>query len=206
MYSTRRTIRRLTASMVIAAAAALACGGSGSAGAGEERNSYDLDPQLVFWQSLQDLCGQAFEGRLVESVPPDDAFENRRIVMHVRSCDVAEIRIPFVIGEDRSRTWVITTTATGLRLKHDHRHEDGTEDEVSRYGGDTVGPGSATAQDFRADSYTAQLVPQTAGNIWTIEIEPGESFAYALRREGSDRRFRVAFDLSQPVPPPDAPW
>lgn len=192
--------------MALAAATALACGGCGSDRVGEDERSYDLDPQLVFWQSLQDLCGRAFEGVVVESVPADPSFENRRIVMHVRSCDVAEVRIPFIVGEDRSRTWVLTTTADGLRLKHDHRHEDGTEDEVSRYGGDTEGPGSATAQDFPADRYTVQLVPQAAGNVWTIEIEPGERFAYALRREGSDRRFRVEFDLSEPVAPPDAPW
>ena len=34
-----------------------------------------------------------------------------------------------------------TTTATGLRLKHDHRHEDGHPDKVTLYGGDTADAG-----------------------------------------------------------------
>lgn len=166
----------------------------------------DLDPQLVFWSSIQDLCGQAFEGTVTESVPPDAAFEGQRLVMHVRECDVGEIRIPFFVGDDRSRTWVLTTTGTGMRLKHDHRHEDGTEDEISQYGGDTRGPGTGTVQDFHADRHTAELVPEATTNVWTIEVQPDRMFAYALRREGSDRRFRAEFDLANPIDEPPAPW
>lgn len=170
----------------------------------EASNPEETDPQLVFWDNLQALCGQAFAGELVESVPPDPSFEGQAMVMHVRECDMAEIRIPFFVGEDRSRTWVITPTSTGLRLKHDHRHEDGSEDEITQYGGDTSGRGTATLQDFHADDFTAELVPTAATNIWSVELVPGELFAYALRREG--RRFRVEFDLTTPVDPPPAPW
>jgi hypothetical protein len=169
-----------------------------------EAETVDADPQLLYWDALQSLCGQAFEGRVIESVPPDDSFEDQRLVMHVRSCDMAEIRIPFFVGEDRSRTWVITPTAAGLRLKHDHRHEDGTEDSVTQYGGDTEGRGTTATQDFHADAFTAELLSTAATNIWTIEVHPGEMFAYALRREG--RRFRVEFDLTAPIDEPPAPW
>ena len=141
-----------------------------------------------------------------QSIDGVHSFEDVDIVMHVRSCDFAEIRIPFHVGEDRSRTWVITPTAVGLRLKHDHRHPDGTEDELTQYGGDSRGQGDANVQDFFADPFTAELVPEAASNIWTIEVRPGESFAYALRREGSDRRFRVEFDLSRSVDIPPPPW
>jgi len=166
----------------------------------------DTDPQLVFWASLQALCGQAFQGRVTESVPPDPAFEGQRIVIHVRSCDPAEIRIPFQVGEDRSRTWVVTPTATGLRLKHEHRHQDGSDDAITDYGGDAWGRGTATLQEFRADAHTAELVPEAADNVWSLEIRPGEALVYALRREGSDRRFRVEFDLTRPVEEPPPPW
>lgn len=164
------------------------------------------DPQAAFWTALESLCGQAFEGRVVNSVPPDSAMEGSRLVMHVRECGDDEIRIPFHVGEDRSRTWVFTRTPDGLRLKHDHRHEDGSEDAVSQYGGDTADPGSATLQSFPADALTAELVPAAATNVWTVEVEPGLVFAYALRREGADRRFRAEFDLGRPVAPPPAPW
>ena len=166
----------------------------------------DSDPQLTFWSSLEELCGHAFEGRVTESVPPDPAFENVPVIMHVRSCDLAEIRIPFHVGDDRSRTWVVTPTSVGLRLKHDHRHADGTEDEISQYGGDTRGQGDPSVQEFLSDELTARLVPEAALNVWSLEVRPGEVFVYQLRREGEDRRFRVEFDLSEPVEVPLAPW
>lgn len=163
-------------------------------------------PQDGFWESLKALCGRAFEGTMVEGSPADTVFVGRRLVMHVRECGEREIKIPFHVGENRSRTWVLTRTADGLRLKHDHRHEDGSEDEVTQYGGDTRDPGSGMRQEFHADSLTAALIPAARTNIWTMEVHPGHRFAYALRRVGTDRRVRVEFDLTRSVDPPPAPW
>ncbi|MGQ0587689.1 MAG: hypothetical protein ACT4PK_10890 [Gammaproteobacteria bacterium] len=163
-------------------------------------------PQDAFWQGLQALCGQAHRGQLVEGNATDDRFRQAELVMHVRQCGDREIRIPFHAGADRSRTWVLTRTEAGLRLKHDHRHEDGSEDKVTQYGGDTRAPGTPEKQEFHADALTAALIPAAATNIWTIEVTPGARFAYALRREGTDRRFRVEFDLTRPVAPPPPPW
>lgn len=126
--------------------------------------------------------------------------------MHVRACSSTEVRIPFHVGENRSRTWVITRTSGGLRLKHDHRHQDGTPDRVTQYGGDTRTGGDALTLDFYADELTANLIPAARTNIWTIAIEPAKTFAYALRREESGRRFRVEFDLTKPVSAPPEPW
>ena len=75
-----------------------------------------LDP----FDRLAALCGKAFEGRIVS--PPaaaDAAFAAQRLVMHVRECSSDVIRIPFHVGDDASRTWVVSRTASGLRLKHD---------------------------------------------------------------------------------------
>jgi hypothetical protein len=120
-----------------------------------------------------------------------------------------ELRIPFHVGEDRSRTWVITRTGTGLRLKHDHRHEDGSEDVLTQYGGDTVGPGTARRQEFPADQHSKDLfvrenIPQSTTNIWAVEVVPATLFAYELRRP--NRFFRVDFDLTSPVPTPPPVW
>ncbi len=182
----------------LAAALLLACGSG--------QPSTQITAQDAFWMQLQSLCGQAFPGTLVRGSPGDTAFAGQPMVMHVRQCTDDEIRIPFHVGEDRSRTWILTRTQSGLRLKHDHRHEDGSEDEITQYGGDTVESGDAEWQEFHADAHTASLIPEAATNIWTVEIVPGERFAYALRREGTDRRFRVEFDLTTPVEPPPAPW
>ena len=162
--------------------------------------------QQEFWTSLQALCGRAYEGRAVETPAGDTTFTGQRLVMHVRECDGDTIRIPFHVGDDRSRTWVLTRHEAGLRLKHDHRHADGTEDRITQYGGDTPHPGTPQRQEFAADEQTARIVPAARTNVWTVEIQPGGAFVYALRREGTDRRFRIEFDLRTPVATPPAPW
>src|SRR5688572_23398134 len=154
-------------------------------------------PADSLWSALQPLCGKAFEGRVVEGTEPSDAaFREQRLVMHVRECSANEIRIPFHAGENRSRTWVLTRTASGVRLKHDHRHEDGSEDRITQYGGDTRTITNPLALDFYADDFTAKLIPTAATNIWTVAVEPGRTFTYALRRVAQGRRFRVEFDLT----------
>jgi hypothetical protein len=162
-----------------------------------------------FWQALSTLCGQAFEGRVVEGTAPGDAaFAAQRLVMHVRECNADQVRIPFHVGDNRSRTWVVTRQPEGgLRLKHDHRHADGSEDAITQYGGDTAAPSTALGLDFHADAHTARLIPAAATNIWTMAVSAdGTRFTYALRREAEGRRFRVDFDLTRPVAPPPPPW
>ncbi len=166
-------------------------------------------PRDRFFRDLASLCGKAFQGRIASPpVEADSAFAGKPLVMHVRGCTNDEIRIPFHVGEDRSRTWVVTRTATGLRLKHDHRHADGSEDKLTQYGGDTVGEGAARRQEFPADDFSRALfvrenIPASTANIWAMEVD-GRVFAYELRRPG--RLFRVEFDLTRPVAPPPAPW
>ena len=156
---------------------------------------------VTLFDALRPLCGKAFGGRLVEGTEASDkAIGEQRLVMHVRSCSESEIRIPFHVGENRSRTWVLTRT----RLKHDHRHEDGSEDRITQYGGDTRPGDDDLSLDFYADAHTAALIPTAATNVWTMAIDPGRTFTYALRRE--NRRFRVEFDLTKPVTAPPPPW
>ncbi|HVM22345.1 MAG TPA: hypothetical protein VM308_03445 [Sphingomicrobium sp.] len=157
----------------------------------------ETDPQKLFMDRLMSLCGRTLEGTITSpAVPADADFAGKRLVMHVRDCSPNEIRIPFHVGEDRSRTWVIRRTPAGLQLKHDHRHEDGSEDELSQYGGDTVAPGTARRQEFPADDFSKALfvrrnIPQSAANVWALEVEPPGHFAYELRRP--NRFFRVEF-------------
>lgn len=166
-------------------------------------------PQSVFWTRLSELCGSAFAGRVVSTDTADARFAGQALVMHVRECTHDEIRIPFHVGEDRSRTWVITRIPGALRLKHDHRHEDGAEDVLSQYGGDTLGGGQPGRQEFPADDFSKELfrannIPASIENVWGVEIIPGAMFAYELRRPG--RHFRVEFDLTAPIPAPPPPW
>jgi hypothetical protein len=166
-------------------------------------------PQSAFMTQIRALCGKAYEGKMVTADARDADIGSRKLVMHVRSCTETEIKIPFHVGENRSRTWVITTQPTGLRLKHGHRHEDGSEDISTQYGGDTVSMGSATRQEFPVDDYSKAMFlrtgsPNSVTNVWAVEIIPGQSYNYEVKR--ANRHFRVEFDLTKPVTPPPAPW
>jgi hypothetical protein len=161
------------------------------------------DPQDAFLARLNALCGQTFEGRVVTDDPADADFRSNRLVMQVRDCAADEVGIPFAVGEDRSRRWIITRTEDGLRLKHDHRDEQGVIHGYHMYGGDTATKGTAGRQEFPVDQESiAQFIAGDAQvsttNVWAVEVHPDNIFAYELRRpEG--RFLRVEFDLTKPV-------
>ncbi len=157
-----------------------------------------------FWENLQKQCGNSYEGQITEGAS-NDAFSGKKLIMHIKSCDKNRIRIPFFVGDDKSRTWVLTYENDRIQLKHDHRHEDGSEDKITQYGGKTSNSGSSTIQFFPADQETRDLIPNAATNVWWITLGK-TAFTYNLRRIGSDRLFTVKFDLTKTVPSPSAPW
>ena len=164
------------------------------------------DNPQKFWQSLQQLCGKAYKGTVVSAPVNDTIFKDKVLIMHVRACEEATIKIPFFVGENRSRTWVFTKPKDQLLLKHDHRHKDGTPDSITQYGGRTTNSGSATLQMFPSDQETANILPAAATNVWWVELVPGKYFIYNLRRIGTDRLFSIRFDLSSTTDIPKAPW
>jgi hypothetical protein len=198
-----------------------------------------VDPQSAFWSRLSALCGKAFAGGLISNEAPDTDMAGKAMVMQISYCSPREIRIPFHIrtggkggvadGEDawdRSRTWIVTRTTAGqLRLKHDHRHRDGSVDAVTQYGGDSTDLGIVRAdgsawQAFPIDAeskanFLTNGLNKSLTNVWSIGIsapatsarKPTPKFTYILRREGANARwFEVAFDLRHNVTPPPAAW
>lgn len=160
-----------------------------------------------FFNNLAALCGKAFAGKVSVDTPSSDGF-NGRLIMHVRKCTDRQLQIPFHVGDDHSRTWIITKTGSGLSLKHDHRQKNGEYDQSTMYGGHTVDAGWANVQSFPADQYSKELFarlgnPQSNSNIWQMYIYP-QTFSYRMIREG--REFRVDFDLTKPVTLPPVPW
>ena len=159
--------------------------------------------QDAFMANLNALCGQRFVGRVVTTDSADADFASQRLLMHVRDCSADEVRIPFWVGEDRSRTWIISRNEEGgLTLKHDHRDPQGNPDGLHWYGGDTASAGTATRQDFPVDDFSIELfnagnAAVSTTNVWAVEVRSGRIYAYELRR--ANRHFRVEFDLTRPV-------
>ncbi len=182
----------------------------------------EISAQDIYFERLSLLCGKAYAGQLVSDQDADSAMIGKPMIMHVSDCSLNEIQIPFHIAEEngewnRSRTWKISRNKDGLRLKHRHRHQDGSLDDVTNYGGDTANEGTEDRQEFLVDQESIDMfrkagLDQSVTNVWAVEISaPGKNdarFSYELKRpkEADDRFFRVEFDLSKPVDPPPPPW
>ena len=160
--------------------------------------------QDIFWKTLNSHCGKSFEGKIT-SEGKNDGFDGKRLVMHVKKCSDKELKIPFFVGDDKSRTWVLTKQEDGILLKHDHRNEDGTHEELTMYGGKATNLGTANMQFFPADQETCNMLPRATFNVWWMTVDE-TSFSYNLRVINSDRIFTVVFDLTKEVETPGDPW
>lgn len=158
-----------------------------------------------FWQQLKRHCGKTYEGTVTSGATANDGFSGKRLIMHVLSCSDDQLLIPFNVGENRSRTWILTKKMDKIELKHDHRHEDGSKDAVTMYGGTSTNTGLPGIAMFPADQQTVQTIPAAATNIWWMTINQN-TFTYNLRRIGSDRLFTVTFDVTKPIEKPLPSW
>jgi hypothetical protein len=162
--------------------------------------------QEEFWAALRAHCGNAYAGQLSDAT----AYYRERVagdaVLHFLECDDDRIHIPFHMGENRSRNWILTRAGGTIRLKHDHRHADGTEEEISQYGGDAPRPGLPTRQIFPADEHTARILPERADNFWFFDFVNDSTLHYGVHWPTAGHSIRFEFDLSRPVPPPPRPW
>ncbi|MET1217999.1 MAG: hypothetical protein ABWW63_00020 [Glaciecola sp.] len=164
--------------------------------------------QNQFFARLSSLCGKAFKGTLAVDTSGSNRFTDEMLVMHVRKCSEDAIEIPFHVGNNASRTWLISKTGGGLLLKHDHRKPDGQHDQLTMYGGHTQTAGTEHTQAFPIDAYTQALFvalgyPQSLTNVWEFFVYD-DSVTYRLTRAGFE--FRVEFDTKQAVTPPQTPW
>lgn len=168
------------------------------------------NPQDAFFNQLAQHCGKSYQGQVVAGDPETDkTWIESRIVIEVKACTEDQIYIPLHVGDDHSRTWIITRTEEGLSLKHDHRFNDGSLDPITNYGGHTVTIGTAVEQAFPADDFSKTLfvaneMGVSVGNTWVVSFPTENAFRYQLVRDNRD--FQVEIDLSQTVEAPPAPW
>lgn len=152
-----------------------------------------------FFDHLQLLCGKTFSGKQVYRSHHGESWADRELVMYVRDCDPERLAIPFRVGDDYSRTWLFLVEEGHLRFRHDHRYPDGRPEEETLYGGYADDNGTTFVQYFPADDYTARLIEDGGGNVWTVSIDENFTvFSYMLERDG-EKRFRIDFDISKPL-------
>ena len=145
---------------------------------------------------LQNCVGRPLRAPLSSPQDPEHPLVGKKLVITIESCSDTQIRIPFQVGEDKSRTWILKVDKTGLLFKHDHRHADGTPDAVNMYGGWAASDGTEHRQRFPADSETKKLIPEAATNVWMIEIDPDkDQLVYYLERHNQPR-YKAVFKMT----------
>ena len=164
--------------------------------------------QAEFVKAFKPYCGNAYAATIVDDSAPSPDWDHP-LVVHIRDCEDSVVRMPLHVGDDRSRTWVLTLHSGFIDFQHYHLHEDGSPDAVSPYGGQTQSEGTATRQAFPVDQasktlFLEQGLDVSITNTWTIEFPDNQTMRYQLSRPG--RLFVLEVDLSESIPLPPPAW
>lgn len=184
-----RTFKLITSFIMATLVTACACSSCAPAPNLEETMPKD---QADFYGSIQSMCGKTFTGTTVYPDDPDHDFAGKKLTATIDDCHHRIIRIPFTVGNDESRTWILLATYQGLLFKHDHRYPDGKAHDITNYGGYAGSykneAGTSTKQFFLADEETAEMLPEAATNVWMLEYKAEtKELIYYLERHGKPR-------------------
>ena len=165
-----------------------------------EQDSAGQQAELL--DHIRPYCGYAYKGEttFITLGDGDHPLQDPDLIMVLAQCGEDEIRIPFYVDDDRSRTWILSMRDEGLHLAHDHRYPDGTEHDDNMYGGWANDEGTSFIQYFPSDSSTIDDRPVRERNKWSVEISPDTNeYIYSLFLE-DELSYRAVFDLTDPHP------
>jgi hypothetical protein len=167
------------------------------------------DPQEIYFTQLTSLCGKAFLGAVKKDTADSATYRGKQVILHIRDCSDTQIKMPMHVGDNSSRILILTKTADGIQLQHDHRHHDGTSDDLTLYGGTTKTKGTVNQQNFPVNAVTHKMfvdadIERSLPNVWSIKVFPGKTAMYKLKRPTLD--FQIEFDLTKEVKNPPKAW
>jgi hypothetical protein len=153
-----------------------------------------------FFDAIRSLEGKTYYGKAIympDTTKAND-FWGKKLSFKVIRTSKSEMKLPFNVGENQTRTWVLTKTKGGIRLKHDHRHTDGSPDSITNYGGDSDKKISTRlTQYFPADEFTSNLIPAAKTNRWIMEFSDDKKKFYYILERNKELRFKAEFNLAQ---------
>ncbi|MDR4988962.1 MAG: hypothetical protein RG741_09025 [Bacteroidales bacterium] len=155
--------------------------------------------ERAFLNNIALLCGQTFSGGETFIAEGRESWADKHFVMHVTVCEDDRVYVPFHLDDDHSRTWMFLVEEGRLRFRHDHRHEDGTPEDITMYGGYADGTGTSLLQSFPADEYTCELIPTSCDAVWRVFLsEDLSAFTYQLLYR-DELLFEGTFDISNNI-------
>lgn len=153
-----------------------------------------------FFNAIRSLKCKTYYGKAIympDTTKTND-FWGKKLSFKVIKTSKPEMKLPFNVGENQTRVWVLTKTRGGIRLKHDHRHTDGSPDSITNYGGDSDQKISTRlTQYFPADEFTSNLIPAAKTNRWIMEFSDDKKKFYYILERNKELRFKAEFNLIQ---------
>ncbi len=168
--------------------------------------------QDKFFNQIKALCGKAFSGGIVQDTSNSMAYRGKKFILHIRDCSDTQIKMPLHIDDNSSRILILTKRDTksgvSIKLQHDHRHQDGTSDDLTLYGGSTTDSGTVHIQDFPESAESIELTKahaptRTWPSVWSIHLS-SDDIVYQVVRPG--RTIQTKFKLSNTVANPPKAW
>jgi hypothetical protein len=156
------------------------------------------NPQEAFFDRFKQFEGKKFFGKQTYIAEGMNSWEKEELEMYVRECNDSIVYVPFRVGANTSRTWMfILEKEHPLRFRHDHRHADGTPEDLNLYGGYAANDGTSLSQVFPADDFTCKMLERICDNEWMVEFSEDLSlFTYSLKKKGV-LVFKAEFDLTK---------
>lgn len=150
--------------------------------------AFSEEASEAFFRRLMALNGCVFTGVTVFPTDPQHEMVGKPLELRFQAVSADELRVPFRVGEDASRMWILRRTPQGLLFKHDHRLADGSPDPITNYGGLAVARLMSGLQVFPADAETAAMLPEARSNVWALQLSPdGRTLTYSLERHQTPR-------------------
>ncbi len=159
-------------------------------------------PLQGFQTYLQSLCGQSYLGQVTSTDRQDENWRKETLTLGpVRCPDKLTTVLPLAVGADKSRVWTLQLQdgGTALDFRHAHTLKDGSPDPVTGYGGVAISANSSPIRavfpvdDYSKKNFKDNGLEVSMTNVWSIDIDPGNTMTYSLNREG--RNFVAEFDL-----------
>ena len=165
----------------------------------QQTNEFEKTVNDTFYERFRELVGEKFSGHQVYIREDMESWSDLELVMYVREFHHNVIYIPFRVGDNTSRTWTLYREADSrIRLRHDHRHDDGSPEDLTLYGGYTSHGSDEYTQIFPADAYTCNMLQAICDNEWTMMFNKDlTTFSYILKKAG-ELIFQADFDLTKP--------
>jgi hypothetical protein len=165
-----------------------------------QSKGHEINPQKEFFNHFKLLEGKKYAGKEVFIAEGMESWASLELIMHVREFTDTAVYIPFKVGNNSSRTWMLIMEGENtLRFRHDHRHDDGSPEDLNLYGGYGTKNGSAYKQVFPADDFTCNMLERICDNEWTVEFSEDLSvFSYSLRK-ARELIIQIDFDLKNAI-------